>query len=113
MTRLASGSLLYIIANSFRVSVSSVHGIVLEFCQALKETCRDVLIRWPSPSQMQAISEDFEALHRIPFVVGAINRSHIPIIAPEEQNADYYCRKVFHSLLLQAVVDNSCCFLDL
>ena len=36
--------------------------------------------------------------------------SHIPIIAPEEHAVDYYCRKIFHSLLLQAVVDHSCCF---
>ena len=112
ITRLASGSPLYIIADSFRVGVSSVHGIVLEFCQALKETCRDVFIRWPSPSQMLAISENFEALHGIPYVVGAIDGSHIPIIAPEQHAADYYCRKGFHSVLLQAVVDHSCCFWD-
>ena len=110
ITRLASGSPLYIIVDSFRVGVSSVHGIVLEFCQALKETCRDVFIRWPSPSQMQAISENFEALHGIPYVVGAIDGSHIPIIAPEEHDADYYCRKGFHSVLLQAVVDSSVVF---
>jgi hypothetical protein len=42
---------------------------------------------------MQAISENFEALHRIHFVVGAIDRSHISIIAPEEHAADYYYRK--------------------
>ena len=44
MTKLASGSSLYIIVDSFRVGVSFVHGIVLEFCQALKETCKDMFI---------------------------------------------------------------------
>ena len=83
----------YIKVDSFRVGVYSLHGIILEFCQALKETCRDVFIRWPSPSQMQAISENFEALSEISFVVGAIDGSHIPIITLEEHDADYYCRK--------------------
>jgi hypothetical protein len=84
----------------------------LEFCQALKETCRSVFIRWPSSSQKQAISENFEALHGIPYIVGVIDGSHISIIAPEQHVADYYCRKEFHSVLLQAVVDHSCCFWD-
>ena len=61
---------------------------------------------------MQAISENFEALHGIPYVVGAIDGSHIPIIAPEHHAADYYYRKIFHSVLLQVVVDHSCCFWD-
>ena len=112
ITRLASVFPLYIIADSFRVGVSSVHRIVLESCQALKAICKDVFIRWPSPSQMQAISENFKALHGILFVVGAINGSHIPIVAPKAYATDYYCRKGFHSLLLQAVVDHSCCFWD-
>jgi hypothetical protein len=42
---------------------------------------------------MQAISENFEALYRIPFVVGAIDGSHISIIAHEEYAADYYYKK--------------------
>jgi hypothetical protein len=112
LTRLASSSPLYIIVDSFRVGVSSVHGIVLEFCQVLKEICRDVFIRWPSPSQMQVINENFETLHGIPYVVGAIHDSHILIIAPEEHTADYYCRKKFYFVLLQAVIDHSCCFWD-
>ena len=42
---------------------------------------------------MQAIGENFKALHEIPFVVGAIDGSHISILAPEEHAANYYCRK--------------------
>ena len=44
ITRLASGYPIYIIADSFRVGVFSVHGIVLEFCQVLKATCKDIFI---------------------------------------------------------------------
>jgi len=38
-------------------------------------------------------------------VVDAINRSHIPITAPNEDADDYYNRKQFHSVVLQGVAD--------
>ena len=81
LTRLASGSPLYIVADTFGVGVSTVHKIVLEFCHVLKKHCRDVFIRWPSPSRFKDISERFEALHGIPYIVRAIDGSHIPITA--------------------------------
>ena len=37
ITRLASGSSLYIIADRYRVGISTVHAIVLDFCHALKK----------------------------------------------------------------------------
>ena len=61
---------------------------------------------------MQDISRNFGALHGIPYIAGAIDGSHIPILAPHEHTADYYYRKGFHSILLQRVVDHSYCFWD-
>ena len=61
---------------------------------------------------MQDISRNFEVLHGIPYIVGAIDGRHIPILTPHEHAADYYCRKGFQSILLQRVVDHSCCFWD-
>ena len=112
LTRLASGSPLYIVADTFGVGVSIVQKIVLEFCHALKKHCQDVFIRWPSPSRFKDISQRFEALHEIPYIVGAIDGSHIPIIALAQHAPDYYCRKGFHLVLLQGIVDSSCCFWD-
>ena len=37
ITRLASSSFLYIIADRYRVGISTVHAIVLDFCHALKK----------------------------------------------------------------------------
>ena len=112
ITRLASGSSLYIIADRYGVGISTVHAIVLDFCHALNFFCRNSFIRWPTPSRLQDISRNFEALHGIPYIAGAIDGSHIPILAPHEHAADYYCRKGFHSVLLQGVVDHLCCFWD-
>ena len=50
ITRLASGSSLYIIADSYRVGISTVYAIVLDFCHALIFFCRNSFIRWPTPS---------------------------------------------------------------
>ena len=110
ITRLAFGSSLYIIVDSYRVGISIVHAIVLDFCHALNFFCRNSFIRWPTPSRLQDISRNFEALHGIPYIAEAIDGSHISILAPREHTANYYCRKGFHSILLQGVVDHSCCF---
>lgn len=44
----------------------------------------------------------------IPYVVGAIDGSHIPIIAPRDNHVDYFNRKGFHSILLQLTVAANC-----
>ena len=44
--------------------------------------------------------------------MGAVDDSHIPIIAPRLHAADYYNRKGFYSILLQGVVSAKCLFWD-
>ena len=43
--------------------------------------------------------------------IGAINGSHIPIIAPSENPLYYYNWKGYHSVVLQALVDREYKFL--
>lgn len=45
-------------------------------------------------------------------VIGAIDGSHIPIIAPKENHAAYINRKNYHSVILQAVCDHTKRFRD-
>jgi hypothetical protein len=45
--------------------------------------------------------------------VGAIDGTHIPIIAPHEHHADYYNRKCHHSVIMQAVVDYNYRFINI
>ncbi len=52
---------------------------------------------------MKQISKDFEALHNIPFILGAINGNHIPIIASSYDFVAYYYRKRYYSYLLQGL----------
>ncbi|KAJ8935703.1 hypothetical protein NQ314_012680 [Rhamnusium bicolor] len=45
-------------------------------------------------------------------VAGAVDGSHIPIIAPKESVASYINRRGFHSVLLQGVCDEKKMFID-
>jgi hypothetical protein len=49
-------------------------------------------------------------LHNIPYIIGAIEGPHILVLAPIIGRKDYYCRKSFHSTLLQGIVDANCIF---
>jgi hypothetical protein len=59
---------------------------------------------------LNRIAAEFEELRGLPYVIGAVDGSHIPIIAPPIDPTSYYCRKSFYSTLLQGVVDNKCKF---
>ena len=47
-----------------------------------------------------------------PQCVGAIDGSHIPIIVPKENPVDYFNKKRYHLVILQALVDHEYMFLD-
>ena len=48
----------------------------------------------------------------LPQCLGAIDGTHIPIKAPEHCHTDYFNRKCFHSIIVQAVCDSECRFTD-
>ena len=50
---------------------------------------------------------------RFPQCCGAIDGTHIPIIAPADHHCDYFNRKHFHSVILQAVVDHKYRFINI
>ena len=58
------------------------------------------------------IVRGFEQQWGFPQCFGAINGSHIPIIAPKDSHTDYHNRKSFYSMVLQALVDDQYRFLN-
>jgi hypothetical protein len=56
------------------------------------------------------LAKDFERLHNIHYIIGAIDNSHTPVLALVIGGKDYYCHKSFHSALLQGIVDANCIF---
>ena len=51
-------------------------------------------------------------MHGIPYIIGAIDGSHILVLAPIIGGEDYYCMKSFHSAILQRIVGPDCRFWD-
>lgn len=103
--RLSTCDLIPSIADTYGVGTSTVQGIIMQFCQVVRHVLHDRYISWPSSLRMKKLVQDFEALRGLDYVIGAVDESHISIIAPHKNQVDYYCRKGFHSCLLQVVVD--------
>ncbi|KAK1886217.1 REST corepressor 1 [Dissostichus eleginoides] len=103
--KLATGSEYRSIGHLFGVSISSVCRCVQDFCTAAEALLVPEQIRFPNQEKFAEMSAYYENRWGIPHCVGAIDGSHIPIIAPQEYHCDYFNRKGWHSIILQGVVD--------
>ena len=70
-------------------------------------------IRIPHHREIAKVVKKFEKKWGFPQCAGAIDGSHIPIKAPAEYHADYYNRKGWCSIILEAVMDSSYNFIDI
>lgn len=96
----------------YRIGMSTIQQPVNQFTHAVKLLLLKKFISWLSTTTMDKFSREFEDLHGIPYVVVAVDDSHILIVAPRLHAADYYNRKRFHSILLHGVVSSKCLFWD-
>ncbi|XP_018404575.1 PREDICTED: putative nuclease HARBI1 [Cyphomyrmex costatus] len=62
-------------------------------------------ISWPSGEEAQAVINKFKENSKFPNTIGAIDGTHIQIVAPKENAVDYINRKGYHSIQLQVVCD--------
>lgn len=76
-------------------------------------------LSWPDPDAAFSVSQQFESTSGIQNVIGAICTTHIPIIAPKTNVADYFNRrhternqKTSYSMTVQGVVDPNGAFTD-
>ena len=61
-------------------------------------------------ARFRVLAQDFEVLPGISYIVGVIDGSYIPILAHVIGGDTYYCRKPFHYVFLQDIVDTKCVF---
>ena len=96
----------------FGLGRSTVCKIVLETCHAIAIHLLPQYVQIPNGDRLKEIVEGFETFWGFPQAVGAIDGSHIPIIRPDESASDYYNRKGYYSIIMQAMVDFRGLFMD-
>ncbi|GFY67024.1 protein ALP1-like [Trichonephila inaurata madagascariensis] len=110
LVKLGSSGELRTVANLFGIARCTACIIVREVCTAL---CTTFKITFPTQRDLDAIATEFFDRSALPGCCGALDGCHIPIKAPSLNAKDYFCRKQFHSLILQAVVDGNSHFMNI
>jgi hypothetical protein len=112
LQRLGTGNTLCTVGEVYAVAESTILEIVRNFCRLVRVHLQGTFVQFPNPAQFRILAQEFKALNGIPYIIEAVDGSHIPILAPVIGGEDYYCRKSFHSALLQGIVDTKCVFWD-
>ncbi|XP_074918274.1 uncharacterized protein LOC142046297 [Chelonoidis abingdonii] len=97
------------VGNQFGVGKSTVGAAVIQVTNMIEEL---LLSRVVTLGNVQVIVDGFAAMG-FPNCGGAIDGTHIPILAPEHQGSQYINRKGYFSMMLQALVDHKGCFTNI
>jgi len=96
----------------YGIAESMASILVKEFGIAIRKHLKPLMIPKLIKNKIKEITTSFERLYEIPYILGAINGSHGPIIAPKVNPKSYYRRKGFYYTLIQGVVDPKYGFCD-
>lgn len=107
-------TLRYLGKGSFFSECGDLHGISKSsVCRAVEDVTTSICervdnIKFPTRDEdVLNIKRIFFTIAAFPNVIGAIDGTLIPIIAPKDNEADFVCRKGFHAINVQAVADDS------
>ena len=90
------------IANLFGVGKSTVRKCIHDVCTAMAENILDKYVKFPADDDLQHVIDPWG----FPNCAGAVDGTHIPIIAPESAHGDYVNREGWYSIMLHAVCDH-------
>ena len=96
----------------FGLGRSTVCTIVIETSHTIASRLLPQYVQIPQGERLKEIVEGFETYWGFPQAAGAIDGTHIPIIRPDESASDYYNRKGYYSIIMQAMVDFRGLFMD-
>ena len=110
---LSSGSFQHSAKDLFRVSQSTVSKVLGVFLDALISHSSDFIHMPRNRQEIDRVNADFYCVAGFPGVLGCIDCTHIPIIAPADDEYSYVNRKNFHSINVQAICDANLVFQDI
>lgn len=88
--KLATGPEYRSVGHLFGASISTVCRCVQEFCAAAEKLLITEQIRFPDQERFKEMAAYIEYRWGLPQCIGAIDGSHIPIIAPQDYHCDYF-----------------------
>ena len=91
------------IANLFGVSISFVCSCIKEVSTVIVQKMKTKFVTIPKVEEVSKIMRIYKDKWQFPMCAGAIDGTHIPIIAPVV-HADYGNQKGYHGIVMQAVV---------
>ena len=112
---LATGRMQLCSADDFGVSQSTVSRVITETVEALSApNIVSQFIKFPrSQAAVDRNVRHFQLISGFPGVVGAIDGTHVKIVAPTDNEPLYVNRHRYHSINVQVVCDASYCLLDI
>uniref|UniRef100_A0A8C4Y219 DDE Tnp4 domain-containing protein n=1 Tax=Gopherus evgoodei TaxID=1825980 RepID=A0A8C4Y219_9SAUR len=96
------------VANQFGVGKSTIGIVLMQVCRAIN---RMLLRRTVTLGNVQDVVDGFAQMG-FPNCGGAIDGTHIPILAPPHLASEYINWKRYFSMVLQVLVDHRGCFID-
>lgn len=105
--KLASCAEYRVVGSVFGIHKSTVKKILHKFVEAINLHLMRKIIVFPNKEEAVEICKNFEKKCHLPQIIGCIDGTHIPILAPAVGRKDFLNRKGWTSIVLQAVVDNN------
>ncbi|XP_066990473.1 uncharacterized protein [Macrobrachium rosenbergii] len=93
------------------ISPQSLGNIVIETCDAIVSSLKDVIKIPESEEEWMSVSEEFDRKWDFPHCLGAIDGKHVKITKPYNSGSYYYNYKGTFSVVLMAIVNAKCQFL--
>ena len=100
------------IGHLFGVARCTVCVIVHDTCAAIIKVLQSKYITFPTGNDLQCVVDGFNMKWDMVQCAGAIDGCHIPVKPPSLNHTDFYNRKGWYSIILQAVVDHEYLFRD-
>ena len=78
------------IGEVYGVAESKISKIIKRFCRMVRLYLQKIFIQTPNKNKLRILAKGFKRLHDIPYIIGTIDASHIPVLAPVIGGEDYY-----------------------